>query len=47
MRIARRVVELLQTIDADGYVFRVDLRLRPAPEATPLALPVSARDRLL
>ena len=42
VRIARRVVELLQTIDADGYVFRVDLRLRPAPEATPLALPVSA-----
>ena len=42
VRIARRVVELLQTIDGDGYVFRVDLRLRPAPEATPLALPVSA-----
>ncbi len=42
VRIARRVVELLQTIDGDGYVLRVDLRLRPAPEATPLALPVSA-----
>jgi glutamate-ammonia-ligase adenylyltransferase len=42
VRIARRVVELLQTIDGDGYVFRVDLRLRPSPEATPLALPVSA-----
>jgi glutamate-ammonia-ligase adenylyltransferase len=42
LRIARRVVELLQTIDGDGYVFRVDLRLRPSPEATPLALPVSA-----
>ncbi len=41
LRIARRVVELLQTVD-DGYVFRVDLRLRPSPEATPLALPVSA-----
>ena len=25
VRIARRVVELLQTIDGDGYVFRVDL----------------------
>ncbi len=42
VRIARRVVELMQTIDGDGYVFRVDLRLRPSPEATPLALPVSA-----
>src|SRR5262249_22796015 len=36
VRIARRVVELMQTLDGDGYVFRVDLRLRPSPEATPL-----------
>jgi glutamate-ammonia-ligase adenylyltransferase len=42
VRIARRVIELLQTRDADGYVFRVDLRLRPSPEATPIALPVEA-----
>ncbi len=41
-RMARHVVDLLQTRDADGYVLRVDLRLRPAPEATPLALPVDA-----
>ncbi|MBY8825955.1 bifunctional [glutamine synthetase] adenylyltransferase/[glutamine synthetase]-adenylyl-L-tyrosine phosphorylase [Sphingomonas colocasiae] len=42
VRIARRIVELLQSRDGDGYVFRVDLRLRPSPEATPLALPVNA-----
>ncbi|WBO22023.1 bifunctional [glutamine synthetase] adenylyltransferase/[glutamine synthetase]-adenylyl-L-tyrosine phosphorylase [Sphingomonas abietis] len=42
VRIARRVVEIMQAIDGDGYVFRIDLRLRPSPEATPLALPVSA-----
>ena len=42
VRIARRVVELLQTRDANGYVFRVDLRLRPSPEASPLALPIDA-----
>lgn len=42
VRIGRRVVELLQTRDADGYVMRVDLRLRPSPEATPIALPVNA-----
>jgi len=42
VRIARRVVELLQAADGEGYVFRIDLRLRPSPEATPLALPVSA-----
>lgn len=41
-RIARRVVELLQLRDGEGYVFRVDLRLRPSPEATPLALPMNA-----
>lgn len=42
VRIARRVVALLQERTADGYVLRVDLRLRPAPEASPLALPVEA-----
>ena len=40
VRIARRMVELLQARDGDGYVLRVDLRLRPSPEATPIALPV-------
>ncbi|WP_271299525.1 bifunctional [glutamine synthetase] adenylyltransferase/[glutamine synthetase]-adenylyl-L-tyrosine phosphorylase [Sphingomonas sp. CV7422] len=40
VRIAKRVVELLQARDGDGYVLRVDLRLRPSPEATPIALPV-------
>jgi len=39
-RIARRIVDLLQTPTAEGYVLRVDLRLRPAAEATPLAVPI-------
>lgn len=42
VRIAKRVVELLQARDGDGYVLRVDLRLRPSPEATPIAIPVGA-----
>jgi glutamate-ammonia-ligase adenylyltransferase len=42
VRIARRVLELLQARDADGYVLRVDLRLRPAPEVMPIAIPVDA-----
>jgi len=42
VRVGRRVVELLQARDADGYAFRVDLRLRPAPEVTPIVLPVDA-----
>ncbi|MFL6745885.1 MAG: bifunctional [glutamine synthetase] adenylyltransferase/[glutamine synthetase]-adenylyl-L-tyrosine phosphorylase [Sphingomicrobium sp.] len=42
VRIARRMIELLQKRTADGYVARVDLRLRPSPEVTPIALPVNA-----
>ena len=42
VRIGRRVVELLQKRTEDGYVARVDLRLRPSPEATPIVLPVNA-----
>ena len=41
-RIARTVVELLGAVTGEGYVFRVDLRLRPAAEVTPLALPFIA-----
>ncbi len=41
-RIARRMVELLQARTADGYVARVDLRLRPSSEITPIVLPVDA-----
>lgn len=42
VRIGRRVVELLQARDGEGYVLRVDLRLRPSPEVTPIVLPVNA-----
>jgi glutamate-ammonia-ligase adenylyltransferase len=42
VRIGRRMSELLTQRDGDGYVFRVDLRLRPSPEATPIALPMEA-----
>lgn len=42
VRVGRRVLELLQTRDRDGYVLRVDLRLRPSPEVTPIAVPVEA-----
>jgi glutamate-ammonia-ligase adenylyltransferase len=42
VRIGRRVLEIMQARDGDGYVFRVDLRLRPNPEVTPIVLPVDA-----
>ena len=40
-RYARHVVELLSQTTGEGYVLRVDLRLRPASEISPLALPVA------
>ena len=42
VRIGRRLIELLQKRTEDGYVQRVDLRLRPSPEVTPIALPLNA-----
>src|SRR5688572_24129429 len=42
VRIGQRLVELLQKRTEDGYAFRVDLRLRPSPEVTPIVLPVDA-----
>lgn len=42
VRIGRKLIEIMQTRDGDGYVFRVDLRLRPNPDVTPIVLPVEA-----
>jgi len=42
VRVGRRLIELLQKRTEDGYVERVDLRLRPSPEVTPIALPINA-----
>lgn len=41
-RLMRRLVRILQERTADGYVFRTDLRLRPDPGSTPLAISVDA-----
>ena len=41
-RYAREVVRLLSDVTSEGYVFRVDLRLRPASEVSPLAIPLDA-----
>ncbi|MCC7280729.1 MAG: bifunctional [glutamine synthetase] adenylyltransferase/[glutamine synthetase]-adenylyl-L-tyrosine phosphorylase [Acetobacteraceae bacterium] len=42
VRIARDLVRLMEERSAEGYVFRTDLRLRPDPAATPLALSTDA-----
>lgn len=42
VRVGRRLVELLQARTEAGYIARVDLRLRPSAEVTPIVLPVGA-----
>ncbi len=42
VRITQRVVKLLQQHTGDGYVFRTDLRLRPDPASTGIAISTHA-----
>lgn len=42
--LARDLVRILEERTADGYVFRVDLRLRPDPGATPVAVSLAAAE---
>ena len=44
VRLTRSFVRLMDERTADGYVFRTDLRLRPDPGATPLALSALAAE---
>ncbi|MEM7429654.1 MAG: bifunctional [glutamine synthetase] adenylyltransferase/[glutamine synthetase]-adenylyl-L-tyrosine phosphorylase [Pseudomonadota bacterium] len=41
-RLTRQLVAIMQDITGDGYVFRMDLRLRPDPRSTPLAISINA-----
>lgn len=40
VRFAKQLSKLMQERTADGYVFRTDLRLRPDPGSTPLAISI-------
>ncbi|MCX8507209.1 MAG: hypothetical protein ORN98_11445, partial [Alphaproteobacteria bacterium] len=42
--LAREIVKILADVTEDGYVFRTDLRLRPDPASTPLALSIRAAE---
>ncbi len=42
IRLTQRLVKLLQERTADGYVFRTDLRLRPDPSSTAIAISTTA-----
>ena len=39
-RLAKRMTAILSEKTVDGYVFRVDLRLRPDPSSTPSVVPI-------
>jgi [glutamine synthetase] adenylyltransferase / [glutamine synthetase]-adenylyl-L-tyrosine phosphorylase len=41
-RMARNLITMMEARDANGYVFRTDLRLRPDPAATPPAVSLHA-----
>ena len=42
VKVTQRLVKLLQERTADGYVFRTDLRLRPDPASTAIAISTPA-----
>ena len=44
VRLTRNLVKMMDERTADGYVFRTDLRLRPDPASTPLALSALAAE---
>ena len=45
VRLTKDLVKLMQDRTADGYVFRTDLRLRPDPGATPIAVSLPAAEQ--
>ena len=42
VRLTQKLADLMQTRTDEGYVFRIDLRLRPDPSSTPPAVPTPA-----
>ena len=45
VRLTQKLVALLQEQTADGYVFRTDLRLRPDPRATQIAISIQSAEQ--
>lgn len=44
IHVTRQLVRLLSESTAEGYVFRTDLRLRPAPSTTPVCIAMEAAE---
>ena len=45
IRIVQNLVKVLQEMTGDGYVLRTDLRLRPDPSVTPVAITMAAAEQ--
>ncbi|MFV2001370.1 MAG: glutamine-synthetase adenylyltransferase [Paracoccaceae bacterium] len=45
IRVTRRMTAILSDMTGQGYVFRVDLRLRPDASVTPVCLPMETAER--
>src|SRR5512143_1878136 len=46
-RLGRRVISALADVDGDGYLFRVDMRLRPYGDSGPLTVSFAALEQYL
>jgi len=46
-RLGRRIIALINDLTADGYVFRVDMRLRPYGDSGPLVMSFAALEEYL
>jgi glutamate-ammonia-ligase adenylyltransferase len=44
IRLGQRLIHALDTLNSDGFVFRVDMRLRPFGSASPLAISFAAME---
>jgi len=47
IRLGRKLIALINDLTADGYVFRVDMRLRPYGDSGPLAMSFAALEEYL
>ena len=46
-RLGRRLISIINELTADGYVFRVDMRLRPYGDSGPLVMSFAALEEYL
>ena len=45
IRLVQKIIKIVDTVNADGYVFRCDLRLRPDPRSNAVAVSTTSAER--